>query len=226
MKWLVVLLILLNGALFSYFKWGVHPVEAPPQPEIEPYRLSLLSEQQLAQLKKKETVAPAPAEAGSPQVVGPIVAAQCFTWGSFIAQDANKAKSELDKLGIENAAQHPTPQEAIRYWVYIPPRKNQQAAQTKVDELKALGIEDTYIVQEPKWRFAISLGLFKEETLATKFLEDLLKRGVKSAVKGQRNHDGEQTVFSVKITPPNNSEVINKLLPDFPGTELKSQPCS
>ena len=228
MKWVVWLLLLLNVVLLGYFQLTAqrHVEPLAGHQAIDPDRLKIITPEELAQLPKKEQ--PPPPEQTPPSPLASVALpppASCYEWGSFAAADAARAKAALDKLGLTATAKQQTPQEAIRYWVYIPPRKSMEEAQAKVDEIKALGIEESYIIQDPKWRYAISLGVFKDGALATKFVEELRSRGVKSAVKGQRNHEGGQTGFTITSVTPDQVEKIGKLTPDFPGSELKQVDC-
>jgi hypothetical protein len=98
-------------------------------------------------------------------------------------------------------------------------------AQTKVGELSALGVDESFIVEEPKWRFAISLAMYKDEALANRFLAELHKRGVRSAVKGVRNFENGQSSFHIRNLAQEVADEIGKLQPDFPGSELKPVEC-
>lgn len=226
MRLLLWLLLLLNVVLLAYFQLGSQQPAGPlagHQP-IDPGKLKIVTPEELARLPKKGEIplsaspSPSPATASMP-------VASCYEWGSFAVPDAARAKAALDRIGLESIAKPQTPQEAVRYWVYIPPRESLEKAQAKVDEIKALGIEESFIIQEPKWRFAVSLGVFKADALATKFLEELHSRGIKSAVKGRRNQEGWQTGYTIKNVLPAQAEEIGKLKPDFPGSELKQINC-
>lgn len=224
MKWLVWLLLLLNVVLLGYFQLGSQQPAGPldGHQAIDPGKLKIITPEELARLPKKGE---APSSASASPAATPLPVASCYEWGSFAAVDAARAKAALDRIGLEATAKQQTPQEAIRYWVYIPPQKSLEKAQAKVDEIKALGIEESFIIQEPKWRFAISLGVFKAEALATKLVEELHSRGIQSAVKGQRNHEGGQTGYTIKNVSAAQAEEIGKLKPDFPGSELKQINC-
>lgn len=221
MKWLVALLLLVNIALLGYFQLGQQlPAEAVSgRQDIDPARLRIINAQELANMPSREKQQPAEA------VTSPPAAPVCYEWGSFPPNDASRALEALHRLGLDATAKLHTPQEAIRYWVYIPPRKSMEEAQAKVDELKALNVEESFIVQEPRWQFAISLGVFKEEALATKYLEELRNRGIQTAIKGQRNHEGGQTGYFIRNVQPAQAEEISKFRPDFPGSELKQVDC-
>lgn len=220
MKWLVWLLLLVNALLLGYFQLvAPRHVDAPVAQDMDAAKIKIVSAEELAARAKPEL------PGSSPQNVMPPPPAVCYEWGSFAAQDAARAKEALDRLALEVTAQKHTPQEAIRYWVYIPPLKTPEAAQAKAAEIRQLGIEEIFIIQEPKWRNAISLGVFRDEGLANKYLEELRGRGVKSAIKGQRNHDGEQTGYLIKNMTPAQQEEINKLKTEFFGSDLKQVEC-
>ena len=73
------------------------------------------------------------------------------------------------------------------YWVYMPPQRNHARAKKKASELKALGVNDYFIVQEPgKWHNAISLGVFRTRQAAQNHLDGLQKQGVRTARVGER----------------------------------------
>ena len=223
MKWLVWLLLMVNVVLFGYFKWqAVQPGESLAGHEpISAEKLKILTPQELDAMPKKVAAPVPPPQAAE---AAPVHYA-CYEWGSFASNDLSRARNILDKFSLEASVRQQAAQEAARYWVYIPPRKSLEDAQAKMDELKGLGVQESFIVLEPQWRHAISLGVFKDEALANRFLEDVHNRGVKSAVKGLRNHESGQASFLVNNVSTAVAEEIGKLKPDFPGSELKQVPC-
>lgn len=227
MKWLVWLLLLVNALLLAYFRLGpLHHVEPVAGHEaIEPGKLKILTPEELSGLPKTDPTPTPTAPTQPPPAAAQPTAANCYEWGSFAGADVLRARGVLDKLSLQVVARQQNPQDATRYWVYIPPRRTLEEAQAKVDELKTLGITESYIVQEPLWRFAISLGVFKDEALASRFLDDLHNRGARSAVKGRRNHEGGQTSYTIKNVAQGQVDAFDKLKPDFPGSEFKQIDC-
>src|SRR5690606_12616469 len=145
---------------------------------LHPEKIRLLSAADIAELPKKPVAAPAQA-----------VQSGCSEWGSFATEDLARAQQALAGLGLSATVQPQSSQETMRHWVYPPRHASLSAAQAALDELHNLGIQDSYIVLEPQWRYAISLGVFKDEQLATKLLEEVRSRGATSAVKGVRNQE-------------------------------------
>lgn len=220
MKWVVWLLIVLNIALFGYFKLS-EPLQAGIQPGHEPMRpesLKIVTQEELAALPKNQAAA---------EPVAPVMLEQagCYEWGSFSSNNIARARGVLEKFGQAISVRVAAPQEATRYWVYIPPRKNPQEAQARIDELRAAGISDTFLVQEGRWRHAISLGVFKEEASAQRLAEELRSRGVPDATSAMRNQEGRQFVIDIKDMPSSMAEEIRQLKPDFPYSEIREVGC-
>lgn len=220
MKRVVWLLLLLNAVLLGYFRFSQSsPVEIVPSHEaIAADQLKIVTAEELAALPKKSVPALAAAQSA-------VAAMACYEWGSFSTGNISRARNILEKFSIQSELKETAAQDATRYWVYIPPLANAEKAQAKNNELRALGIEESLVIQEPQWRNAISLGVFKDEALANKLLEDLRGRGVKSAIKGVRNHEGGQASFYLRNVPEAVAGEIDKLRPDFSGSELKKVAC-
>jgi len=225
MRWVVLLLVLLNAALFGYFKLSVQaPSGAVAGHEaIEADKLKIVSAEELAALPKKSTSTTPNVPTPTPQPLPEQTA--CYEWGSFSAPSVSRVKNILSKFPVQSEIKQTATQEATRYWIYIPPLASAEKAQAKNIEVRSLGVEESFVVQEPQWRNAISLGVFREEALAAKFLEDLHGRGVKSAVKGVRNNGTGQSSFMLRNVTDAIASEIDKLKPDFSGSEFKKVAC-
>lgn len=137
------------------------------------------------------------------------------TEAANLAQQMNiKTQTNMTSTGQEN----------VRYWIYKPPLATAEAAQTKADELRKLGVEDFFIVQDdPKWRNAISFGVFRDEKLADKLMADLKNKGVKLLIKATRN--GGQAVIKLQQVTPQQFASLQKSRSHFPDSVLKEIAC-
>lgn len=223
MKLMVWVLVLVNALLFAYFNLPAHEtkVNLVSHKPIEPEKIKLLTEEEIKAMPKKAADAP---EAQAVAAAPPAQFA-CYEWGSFSAASLPRARNILTKFSVEYTAKQQNAQEATRWWVYIPRQPSLQAAQNKVAELKTLGVEEFFVVQEPQWKNAISFGVFKDEQLATKLLEELKAKGVVSAVKGVRNQEKGQASLLINKMSSDVAVEIERLKPDFPGSELKQVSC-
>lgn len=218
MKLVVLILVLVNVALLAFFNLdsGQAANKGLSRQPLQPEKVKLLTPAEIEALPKKET--PESQEIEQVQL-------GCYEWGSFSSANLTKAMEALARLSLDGSPIQKSPQEAARYWVFLPKSKSLQEAQAKMQQLRSKGVEESFVVFEPQWRYAISLGVFKDEQLAAKLLEDLKSKGVVSAVKGVRNQERGQTSLLIGSMSPDMVDEINKLKPDFPGSELKQVTC-
>ena len=221
MRAVVLFLIFVNLGLLAYFNRELF-LPSVPQPqftEINPEKITVLNQQQIdAMPKKVATPTPPPSPAN--------ITKSCMEWGVFSDTNLPAAQSELSKLSLQATVKEETSQDAKRFWVYKPPMKSSQEALTKAAELKALGIQDIFVVQEPKWKNAISFGVFQDEQLATKLLNELKTKGVKDAVKALRNQGKVHS--SLLLTGLTETEIatLKRLKPEFPAANLQEVSCT
>ena len=209
-------LVLLNVALLVYFNMDtfVPKVEEVRQ-EVNPEKLKLLMDEDFKTLEKKEFVANKPVNSNS-----------CYKWGKFTPSNLAAAQSVIEGLGLEaELVQETNVQQDSRFWVYYPPLATAELAQTKANEIKSLGVDELYIVQDSKWRNAISFGLFSEEALATSLLKDLKAKGVRNAVKSLRSSGAATTSLIAKDVSSAAAVELYKIRPEFVGTEVTPVPC-
>ena len=232
MKKLVWLLVIVNVGLLAYFNLD-YILPATPTvkfTELNPEKISLLSQKQIDALPKKTT------SVAEPKVAEPIIAAavtavatapsSCYEWGVFSAPSVASAQTAASKLSLQATVKEQTSQQAKRFWVYRPPLKTAQEAQAKAAELKSLGVQDMFVVQEPKWRNAISFGVFEDEQLAIKLMNELKSKGVKDVVKALRNQGkGHFSLMFNNLTEAKVAE-IKLLKSEFPEAVLKESTCN
>lgn len=151
----------------------------------------------------------------------------CYEWSSFDLSSVAEAASRANRLDIKTIVnQQNTADVSVRYWVYKPPLASAELAQRKAEELRSMGINDFYVVQESKWRNAISFGVFKDEQLAINLMNTLKNKGVRELVKSVRNKgDGNAAIRLLNVSPQQYIQ-IQKLLPNFPDTGIKEVPCN
>ncbi len=222
MKWLVWLLILLNVALFGYFQLSEMQAAGARQGHepIQAEQIKLLAKEQLAALVESAPVKP-PEDTAVPMPETPA----CYEWGSFPATSVPRVRNVLQQLGLEFSVRQTEEKQAVRYWVYIPPLASLQEAQARSDALLALGVAETFVVQEVRWRNAISLGIFSDKASADRLTQELRNRGVLDVVSGIRNQERDQSSFLIKNLAPGRVEEISRLRPDFPYAELSPAAC-
>ena len=212
MKILVALLVIANIAFFAWAKVDrMSESESNRlQRQVAPEKLKLLTPQQVAAL-------------------GPAKAAQlanvCLEWGLFTDQEKPAALVALEPLQLGRQLSQRRGESTSAFWVYIPPLSSKTAAEKRVDQLKGLGLKDFFILNDGAQRNAISLGVFKTEEAASKFLESIKTQGVNNARTGARTQTIQQTTFVLRDPQPAQAEKMQQLKSEFAGSEVKIGPC-
>lgn len=217
MKWLLSLLLLGNVLLFAYFNLPLRSgvalqVESAP---LNPEKIRLLGPEEISALPLRRLPLQTPA-------AGQLA---CYEWGTFSRARLASARSIVNRFALDAVVIQQTAAESTRYWVYVPPLRNAAAAQARAEELRQLGISELYVVQDEQFRNAISLGVFKDEQLATKLLEELKSKGVVSAAKGVRNQENGRASLYISNMSSTLVPELEKLQPEYPGSELKQVTC-
>ena len=192
MRTLFLLIVLANAAYFAWYRY-LSPPEvvfdpAPMGRQLEPEKLKVVAESDLPPPRPRAKPEPpaAPLQP-QPQAQAAPAAPKCIEWGSFTLTDVESAEKALEPLALGARLARRRTEELASWWVFIPSQKNRPGAQKKAAELKALGVDDYFIVQEEgPQRWALSLGLFKSEEAAQAHLASLRTRGVRSAIVGER----------------------------------------
>jgi cell division septation protein DedD len=214
------LLLLANLAFFAWAYFGAGRASEEPQlmeQQLNPQEIRLLTGEQIAKLAAER--AKQPDRAKSPPKSPPVA---CLELGAFSPADVTRVQQALEPLALGARLSQRRADEVASYWVYIPPLRNRQAANQKSAELKKLGVEDFFIViEDAKFRFAISLGVFKTEEAARSRLAELRTKGVRTAKVGPKETSVQKVYFAVREVPDALVAKLNDLRQEFPGTELK-----
>jgi hypothetical protein len=218
MRILLLLLLLANLGFFAYHHLAGANDEAAAQIallQINPERIRTVA---------AGTVTPrleGAALGGSAQAP-----AACLEWSPFSSAEAVRVETALALLALPPDMLQRQTTDVDGYWVHMPPLKTRAEVDRKVAELKSLGVEEFFVVQDAgPWRNAISLGLFKNEEAAKTELERLRQRGVRSASIVRREKLLKQVTFYLREPDPATVARLTELQRDFPATEIKAAAC-
>ena len=218
------LLVLINIGLLAYFNLDFI---MPGKPQIKlvemnPEKIKVLSQNEIDALPKKQISLPlinTPTLQSEP-------ATACYEWGIFSDSNLTNAQKVLAKLALQATAKEQSSVQPKRFWVYRPPLKTATEALKKAAEFKALGVEDLFVVQEEKWKNAISFGIFEDEKLAVKLQQELEAKGVKNVEKTARSQGKTHYSLLLSNLTEENSAELKKLKPSFPAADLKQTSCN
>jgi hypothetical protein len=125
----------------------------------------------------------------------------CKSFSGLTLESAKAAQTAINNSSPNTKVALITSKDATSYWVHIPPQTNKAGAEKKVAELKQLGVDDTFIINdEGPSRWAVSLGLFKSKEMADNYLQKLSKQGVRSAKIEVRDKGTEKV--RVEVSAP------------------------
>ena len=109
---------------------------------------------------------------------------QCYSLGPFKEQkEANELMALMVKKGVKPALRSAKSREPSAYWVYLPPYPSREQAVEAVDRLEALGFDDYFIVGDPKYNNAISLGLFSRKAGSRQRVRDMKEMGFDAKIE-------------------------------------------
>lgn len=209
MRALFLLLVLANVALYGWWRYGSPSGAADPAPlarQIEPGSLKVISPTETRSAVAKKA---------------PVTA--CLDWGSFTAAEAARAEQALEPLALgARVTQRRSEGLAAAWWVFIPPQASRPAAFKKAIELKELGIDDYFVVQdEGEHRWAVSLGIFRTEEAAQARLAALRDKGVRTARIGQRDTVVPRVWLQIQGVDAALQSKLKEIARQFEGTEMK-----
>ena len=253
MKWIVGLLLLANLAFFGWMRWGsmltVDADAAAVQPALNADKIKLLALQPVSASAPAAAVfgvpltllpavvASAPvAAASAPAASTPVAAVppptavraiSCAEWGEFSGDDLLRAQQSLVALKLGDKLTQRSVEQDHGYWVYIPPMKKRAQIEKKIAQLKEHGVKDYFVVQEKgQWMNAISLGVFKSNETAQKFLDTLDTKALGPVKLGVRKSKLKFTVFVMKGLDAGAADKLNALQKGFADSELKVSACN
>lgn len=209
MRALFLLLVAVNLGLFAWTT-VLSPLDAASDPrplarQIDPGKLKILAPEQLAAAKPSKTDV-----------------AACIEWGSFTTAAAPRAEQALEPLALGARLSSRRGEETARWWVYIPPRDGRAGAQKAVSELKSLGVDEYFVMQEEgKMRWAISLGVFGSEAAAKGRLDAIRAQGVRGALAAARETLVTKVSLQVQGVDAATRARLSEIAQEFPGSELR-----
>lgn len=187
MRLLLVFLILMN---LLYAAWNVYSPNkmsaALPPLDSRLKKLELIEERgresvglddvegpgKLVQVESPNAEPLAGMDISSPEVF------DCYTLGPFKDREImQQVRDSLEEQVLEVDERKRVETALHRYWVYIPPSGGLPGAQKMAQQLRNKQVKEFYIVLNGEDRHSISLGHFREKTLANRRLKRLRELG-------------------------------------------------
>jgi hypothetical protein len=213
----IVLLVanLLVAASFFIGREGASSTRDRAQAEIHPESIRIVGvEREPGTVSNAATVEEAPVQS-----------LVCATWGMFSESQAAAAEARLAPLELGARLSRTATSATTNYLVIIPPIPARADLNTRVDELKRLGVNDQFVINDGELRNGISLGFFKSEEAANRHLAALRAKGVGDAlVKPKPSGNLVVTLQAKDLTGAERAK-LEAIASELSGAELKVQPC-
>jgi len=151
-----------------------------------------------------------------------VVNAACVEWGGLAPDAVAGAEESLGRLlpGVTYVQRRA--EEPASYWVFLPAQNSRPAAQQKAAELRRLGVDEFFIVQDDsRYRFAISLGVFRSQESARNRMDQLRAQGVRTVQIGPRDAQLQMAYYQLRNLSEGTYASLAELRKSFPGTALK-----
>ena len=210
MRLLFIVLVLLNLLTLASAQGWLGTASPRGEPErlsnqLNPDRIVLGAPEEPGASTRAQAALPAPAPAPAPAPGGesgqPTVAdagapppdtapppppepppEACVAYSGLAETQADALITAVQSTQPDLGIRRSTTSTPTAWWVRIPAEGGREGAERRIDGLRALGITEYFIVQEPgPNRFAVSLGLFKTEAKAQQHFAFLRNKGVQEA---------------------------------------------
>lgn len=106
---------------------------------------------------------------------GEIVASICRAYGPTDEERAARLREALEASAANVDMQRS--ELGASYLVYVPPSATFADAQQRLADLRRIGRDDAFLIQEGQYRLGISLGVFRAESVARAFATQVAEAG-------------------------------------------------
>jgi hypothetical protein len=145
----------------------------------------------------------------------------CREVGNFDNVAAKRFETLVQPFASGDKLSRHDVEEVANNIVYIPSQGTKEAADKKAAELRHLGVNDFYVIQDAgEFHWGISLGVFKTEEGARALLATLGQKGVHSARLGSHSVNATRVAFQLHNLDAAALTSLGKITTEFPHVEM------
>lgn len=211
MKGLLGLLLLFNAGVALYFVLDPGVRQGPGEESLHAEKMALRNEAALS-----------PA---SPPAAPAAVQGFCIEWRGLSREELVRAREDLKRLVNERILSFSEQPASIRHWVIFPPLPSEQAAAQKLRELTSLGLNDAFVVKDPPWRYAISLGLYANTEAAARRTREVEALGVLGTRVESLPRQGTDYYFLIESADPDTLKSLSDMGRAYPDSRQSRVAC-
>jgi len=215
MRWLLLLLVILNSMFYLY-----HLNRAPTVDSGDAQLSTSVSEGDIKLLSETNDLAPRSSSA-------PASNSACLLVGGFDEESIALAiEQRLLSLDIDSKVVPVDEAAGVDYWVYLPPLVSRQASLRQLRELQSRNI-DSYIITVGDLSNGISLGIFSRKDSAQSVVSRLQGVDYTAMIRElPRTHRRYWVRISETGQHLLSDSLLAELTRDFPALEHRQMPCS
>jgi hypothetical protein len=216
MKWTALALLVLNLAVAGFFVGRGHWSQAgsAQNASLNVDRLSLRSQS-----------ASEPAPKQVPPQRAAVAEALCMEWRGLTLVEVAQVREQLKALAGERVMSFTEVPLNTRRWVIFPPLPSPESAVAKLNELTAAGVRDAFVVRDPAWRNAISLGLFANDEAAGRRMRELEGKGVLGTRIEVLPRQGTDYYFVIRSEDPDALKSLGEIRQAYPNSQQSRVAC-
>lgn len=214
MRWLLILLVVLNLLFYLFYLNQARPVAGNPSQIAAPSQeldIRLLSETESFPQRKPVN--------GSSNL--------CLLIGGFDGESlAQAVEQRLLSLDIDSQVEAVDEAAGVDHWVYLPPLVSRQASLRQLRELQSRNI-DSYIITVGDLSNGISLGIFSRKDSAESVVSRLRRVDYSALIRElPRSHRRYWVLVAGEHKHLLSDELLEELVESFPVLESQQLPCS
>ena len=214
MKWLALILLIINLAVAGIFlgidQWISTPSAAHAPLNTDRLSLRSASRTQIAGVQLADK---------------PPSSALCVEWRGLETTDFARAREQLKGMTSDHVMSFTEVPLESRQWVIFSPLPSRAAAQSKLAELIAVGIQDVFVVKAGSWANALSLGLYANEDMARRRVRELEEKGVHGIRIESQPKQGTAYYFVIRSDDADALKSLNEAKTAYPNSALSRVGC-
>lgn len=213
MKWIALLLLLLNLALAGFFLGrDFLPTSAVPA-ERAPLNVERMSLRGQGSQSTQNSASAAASEGF------------CVEWRGLSRDEFARAREQLKNVVSERVMSFAEMPVNTRYWVIFPPLPSAESAALKLSEFNAAGLRDGFVVSDGTWQNAISLGLYNSDEAARRRVREVEGQGVMGARIEQQPMQDTDFYFIIRSEDGDTLKNLNEIKTAYPNSQLTRVAC-
>lgn len=220
---LIVNVVFLSMILGVFGQAEANKKTAQQRTELHPEQLQLITADAASALVESESASKRNEDKKAQEASAASQVIACLEVSPFQQSELAGFETKLKSLALGDRQSRRNVIDLASHIVFIPSLGSKDGADKKAAELKRLGINEFFIIQDQSnLRWGISLGVFRTEEAAKQHLANLNGKGVKTARIGQRTVTVNKFAFQLHNLTADEKKRFDAIMGDYHEQEVKA----